>query len=39
MTTASPVSRIVPTGATVVIGLLNVREGTQAQARILALLP
>lgn len=28
-----------PTGATVVIGLLNVREGTQAQARILALLP
>lgn len=28
-----------PTGATVIVGVLPVREGTQAQARVLALLP
>jgi kynurenine formamidase len=28
-----------PTGATVIIGVLNVRDGTQAQARVIALLP
>ena len=28
-----------PTGATIIIGVLNVRDGTQAQARVLALLP
>jgi kynurenine formamidase len=28
-----------PTGATVIIGVLNVRDGTQAQARVMALLP
>jgi kynurenine formamidase len=28
-----------PTGATVIVGVLKVRDGTQAQARILALLP
>jgi kynurenine formamidase len=28
-----------PTGATVIIGVLNVRDGTQAQARVIALMP
>jgi kynurenine formamidase len=28
-----------PTGATIVVGVLPVREGTQAQARVLAFLP
>ena len=28
-----------PTGATVIIGVLPVQDGTQAQARVLALLP